>query len=144
MRETIVVTGGVPPFVQRSIKSMANTVLRDYALLLDDHVTERKEAILDGALSGQVTSETWCLLYIAYRVAEKSRLKTETITPLREALLEYIRRNKDSDNKPFVSFLAEREIILRARNVHLTDRRLHDPSWHIDRYSVNRRIDNGE
>ena len=136
MSEITITTVDVPPFIRRSIKSMLNIVLRDYFMLHGNTVEiANKDRVLKDALSGKVTKETWCLLYMAYRVAEKSRLKTETITPLREALLEYVIRNKSSGTKEFLSFLAEREIVLRERNVRLTVSHLHDPQWHVDRFS---------
>ena len=136
MRDNVTTITDLPRFVVRSVRSMGHTVIRDATAVMApdppqyDDVDVRNK-IIDDAAGGKVDQDTWAVLYMAYRVAEKSRMRPNNIHPLRRALLKYVEDNETLDNAALVSYMTERKEVLSGINVRL-GYALQSPGEHVE------------
>ena len=108
----------LPKFVLRSISATGPMTVESTLAILNNKdprysSPKIRQEIMNDALDGKVSKDTWPVLYFAYRVSEKSKsIRAEKLDALRTGLLEYVKNNPTEGSPALQSYMKERVDVL--------------------------------
>jgi len=117
--EQVIDVGELPPALIRSIKSVAEPVIRETLSVLRDAPEYYREPahmqqVIDHAVAGRIDRETWPLLYFAYLVTRGSLIAAERLEPLRNGLNQYRTDNHDPLGQLLRDYMDDRVQVLAS------------------------------